>query len=340
MENRVSGKVRPMQRWLLAFWLCFAPPATWAACNGTDLAPTLTPTEERRLQTALDAMPYPRGNHWRATRGGMTLHLIGTIHIDDPRLAEPIARLQPLITGADRLLLEMTSADGDALSQTMASDPALLLLPGPSLPDRLPEADWQALSQALEDRGLPPFMAARMRPWYLSVLLSMPACLDLAEAAAGGVDKRLEAMAEAAGIPTSALEDARGLFAAFDAVPFESQMDMVRTALLAPDAAEDMLETLMIAYTAEEHGRVWLLSEILAERFAPQASATTETAFALMQETLLDARNRAWIAVLLDAAANADGYVVAAFGAAHLGGEAGVLTLLEAEGFTLERQPF
>jgi uncharacterized protein len=46
-------------------------------------------------------------------------------------------------------------------------------------------------------------------------------------------------------------------------------------------------------------------------------------------------RNRAWIPVLVTAATEAP--VVAAFGALHLSGQDGVLALLEAEGFTLQR---
>jgi uncharacterized protein len=59
--------------------------------------------------------------------------------------------------------------------------------------------------------------------------------------------------------------------------------------------------------------------------------------FAAMEEVLMSARNRAWIPVLTDAAA--EGPVFAAFGALHLAGQDGVLNLLQREGFTLEELP-
>ena len=61
--------------------------------------------------------------------------------------------------------------------------------------------------------------------------------------------------------------------------------------------------------------------------------------FATIEQELLIDRNRAWIPVLLDATEQNE-TVVAAFGAAHLPGENGVLALLENEGFLLERLPF
>ena len=57
--------------------------------------------------------------------------------------------------------------------------------------------------------------------------------------------------------------------------------------------------------------------------------------FARMEEVLMAGRNRSWIPVLTDAAAQ--GPVFAAFGALHLSGEDGVLNLLQKEGFTLEQ---
>jgi uncharacterized protein YbaP (TraB family) len=81
------------------------------------------------------------------------------------------------------------------------------------------------------------------------------------------------------------------------------------------------------------------MSALLAERYSPIHVETAANIFETMEKELLIDRNRAWIPVLLEAIAAHD-TVVAAFGAAHLPGKEGVLALLEAEGFTLERLPF
>lgn len=324
----------------MALALLLSPVPVLAACAGTDLADTLTVEEAATVNEALDTVPYPVGNHWRATRGDARIHLIGTVHVGDDRLAGPVSRLAPVIETADALLLEATSEAQASLTAAIADTPSLLVLDGPSLPDRLPEETWQALQTALSDRGIPGMIAARMRPWYLSVLLGMPPCLDLASATDTGMDAQLETIAEEAGVATRSLENPRGVLEAFASVPFETQMAMVQSALIPSDVAEDMLETMMAAYLREETARAWALSAVMAERHAPLDGPEADAAFAALEKTLLADRNRAWIPVILDTAQDVNGPVVAAFGAAHLSGEDGILSLLEAEGFTLERQPF
>jgi uncharacterized protein YbaP (TraB family) len=81
------------------------------------------------------------------------------------------------------------------------------------------------------------------------------------------------------------------------------------------------------------------MSTILAERYSPIPSDAAAEIFATMEQELLIDRNRAWIPVLIEATEKNE-TVIAAFGAAHLPGRDGVLALLEAEGFSLERLPF
>lgn len=306
-----------------------------AACDGRDLSGTLDAPRADALAARLDGIPYPRGNHWRATRGDSVLHLVGTIHVDDPRLDAPAARLRPLVEGAAALMLEMTEADRADLQRSALDR---LVLDGATLPERLSDPDWQRLADAVRARGLPPFMVARMQPWYVALLLSTPACLDMREAAKGGLDARLGRMADGAGVPVSALENAADTLALFDDMPTETQMAMLRDALLPPARAEDLFETLMAAYLREAHAEGVALSTILA---TPDGAAPRDPSAAEALETaLLDRRNRAWVPRMIAMAERMNGPVVAAFGAAHLGGQSGVLALLEAEGFTLDRQPF
>ncbi len=314
--------------------------ALQAACEGRDLRATLTAPERQALDQAVAATPYPAGNRWRASRGDEVVHLVGTVHIDDPRLAGPADRLRPLVAEAGMILLEMTSAERDALMQAMQADPDLLVLPDATLPDLMEEADWQRLSEAARARGLPPFMVARFRPWYVAMLLSLPPCLQADLAAQNGFDARIEAMARDAGVPLRALEPYDTAFRAFDAVPLDAQIDMMRTALAAPGSAEDQLATLLATYFDESHAAGWYLTEILAPRSGMLADASADAAFATLTEALLDARNRAWIPRIEEAAAATDAPVLAAFGAAHLHGEVGVLNLLDEAGWTLERQEF
>lgn len=322
---------------LLCCLICAQP--ALAACAGNDLRSTLGPAEQDRLQIELQDAPFAEGNHWRATRDGRVLHLVGTMHLSDPRLDAPLDRLRPTIESADLLLLETTAEDSASLENRLATDPGLLLMPDATLPELLSDAEWAQMSDALSARGIPPFMAARFQPWYVSVVLAVPPCAALPDLATGGMDARIEAMATEAGIPRAALEDVETIFATFANQPRETQIDMMLSALVDPAISEDLFATLLASYFDEATAEGWAVSAILAERYSPIDPGEAAEMFAKIEQELLVDRNRDWIPVLIDALEDHD-VVMAAFGAAHLPGKDGVLALLEAEGFVLERLAF
>lgn len=318
--------------------LVLALPA-FAACSGNDLRATLDQGERDRLDAIVADDPFAQGNHWKATRGGATLHLIGTMHLSDPRLDAPLKRLRNTVESADLLLLEMTNEDELALQQRLSTDPSLLLMPDATLPDLLSEAQWAQMSEALNARGVPPFMAARFQPWYVSILLAIPPCASETDLSDGGLDARIEEIATSVGIPSAALEDVETIFAAFADQPRDVQIDMMLSALVDPAISEDLFATMLASYFDEAPAEGWAMSTILAERYSPIPSDAAAEIFATMEQELLIDRNRAWIPVLIEATEKNE-TVIAAFGAAHLPGRDGVLALLEAEGFSLERLPF
>ena len=319
----------------------FTAGGVFAQCSGADLRSSLSDAERQELDTRVAATPYATGNHWLATRGDMRIHLIGTVHLDDPRLDAPTERLRPLIEEAAALLLEMTPADEQALQQDLVSAPDKLLLTDTTLPEIMSEEAWAALSEAVTARGLPPFMAAKFQPWYLSMLLSVPPCATATLTEGAGLDKRLARIAEGAEVPMHALESYETIFAMFTEAPMSEQIAMLESALVAPDEVEDMFATLLASYVDETTAEGWEISRILARRSAPLEPGEIDAVFDAMADGLLTDRNRAWIPVILDAAGTAEGRpVVVAFGAAHLAGDTGVLQLLTDEGFELPRQPF
>lgn len=326
-------------RFILSMALClgFATAAT-AQCAGTDLRDTLTPDERAELDAAVADTPYPNGNHWRATRGDTVIHLIGTVHLDDPRLDGPTNRLRPVIETASALLLEMTPADESDLQQSLLDDPSLLLLADTTLPELMTESAWQALAEASQARGLPGFMAAKFQPWYLSMLLSVPPCATATITEGQGLDKRLSVIAKGADVPMDSLEPYQTIFDKFADTPLDDQIAMLESALIAPEAVEDMFATLLASFIDEATVEGWEISRLLARRATPLAPDEVDAVYKDMEDTLLTERNRAWIPVILNAAG--PGHIVVAAGAAHLPGDTGLLKLLADEGFTLDRQPF
>ncbi|SPH24742.1 hypothetical protein DEA8626_03780 [Defluviimonas aquaemixtae] len=330
-----------MLRLTLAFLLVLLPAAAPAApCGGTNLMETLAPETRAEITARVDALPYARGNAWRAERGDDIVHIVGTYHFDDPRHDSIVERLGPAIDAAAVVLVEAGREEEAKLQSEMLAKPdRLFVLTGPTLPERLEEEDWQALSGAMQARGVPAFLAAKMQPWYVAMMLGIPLCaVGELEGGARGLDQRVMERAEENGIPVRALEPYDTVFSLFDELPADAQLEMIRMTLAIGDQAEDYSATLTDAYFGEDVRATWELGRFTAYELPGKTADEVDAELALMEDLLMVRRNRSWIPAIEKALA--EGPVFAAFGALHLSGEDGVLALLEREGFTLTRLPF
>lgn len=328
-----------MRRILALAALCLAPLPVLADCAGQNLLETLPADERAALTAAADAAPFARGNTWLARRGDETVILVGTYHFDDPRHAQTLAQVAPQLADATALLVEAGPEEEAALKRRLTKEPQLMVnTTGPTLPESLPPETWAQLSQALSARGVPPFIGAKLQPWYLSMLLSIPTCgLEAATSGARGLDGMLMDAAAAQGVPVRALEPYDTVFRIFDQMPEEDQLAMVTSALATEAQSEDMAATLAATYFAGESRLIWEFMRAQALQMPGYTPERVAAEFATMDEAMIASRNRAWIPVI--EAAAAQGPVIAAFGALHLSGEQGVLNLLALRGFALTPLP-
>ncbi|MEZ5796061.1 MAG: TraB/GumN family protein [Paracoccaceae bacterium] len=327
----------PLAHGIALAGLVLAAPAG-AECLGANLLDQMAEAERDALLTAAEAVPYPRGNFWQAEKDGVTLTLIGTYHLDDPRHQAALDRFGPLVAKASRLLVEAGPDEEKALVDKMARDPSVLTITdGPSLLEQLPPEVWQDLVIAASARGMPGFMLAKFRPWYVTVLLSIPPCaLDLA-AQPKGLDGQLVDIALAADVPVQALEPYDTVFRVFDTMTPQEQVDMVVQALSMEDRITDFSVTLADSYFAGDNRLMWELMRKESYAMPGYTRAQVDAEMARMEEVLMAGRNRGWIPVIEAAAAEApaDAPLVAAFGALHLSGDEGVLNLLAGRGWTI-----
>ena len=309
-----------------------------ALCSGTSFMDRITDAERQQIADAVAETPYASGLHWTATKDGKTLHLIGTMHIADPRLQGVFDRTVASVEASELLLVEATAESEAEMQAAFAANPDMIFITeGPTLPELLDEDTWQALSAAVSARMVPPFLAAKMRPWYLSLTLAIPPCI-IPELTAGerGLDHMLMDHAKITGVPVQALEDPLEVMQAISGGTFEEQMDALRLSLLTPELQTEMFVAMLNSYFAEDIAEVWEASR-LAVHYVPEL--TPERAEALFEEVevaLLKERNLDWIPVI-EAAFEDHNTVTLAAGAAHLPGEFGVLKLLEHKGWAISR---
>ncbi|TNC74680.1 TraB/GumN family protein [Rubellimicrobium roseum] len=325
-----------LRRAVPAIVLALGATAAAAGCEGgPSLLDRLDATARAELAARGAAQPFGQGLLWSATRGEAQAVVVGTMHLFDDRHLPLSEALRPAIEAADLLLLEATPEERRALERAIVEEPArVLITEGPTLPDLLGD-DWTAMSDALRERGMPPILAAKFRPWFLLVSLSLPACA-MADAQAGreGLDGLLTDAALAAGTPMAALEPWDTVFRLMEDTPEAEQIDALRAALADPGLNEEATVAMMDGYFAGRTGEILEMSRLAAE-FLPEDEREGALAGAeAIEEDLLLARNRAWVPVIEEAAAANPRLVVAA-GAGHLPGEEGLLQLLADRGWTV-----
>ncbi len=314
------------------------PATVQAACEGSDLRPGLSPDVKSELQQAVADIPFPEGNHWIATKGDTVLHIVGTLHANDPRMDAVVERLTPTLRDADAFYFEVTREEMDAFEQDLAKDMSpVMITTGPSLIDLMSEEDWSALSQGLAERGIPGWMAAKMRPWFLSMMLGVPPCMMQDPSANHGMDARLDQLADELGTPKHSLEQIADLMSMFDNHPIEKQVQSLVRMAGAMGGSEDQLATMANAYLEEKHVEIIQLARLQGLEESGLSPEIFDEEWNDFEQKLLVERNGNWMQKILDIE---DQTAVIAVGAGHLGGDQGLLNQLQQADYTLTRAPF
>ncbi|WP_410218683.1 TraB/GumN family protein [Paracoccus sp. (in: a-proteobacteria)] len=314
-------------------------------CEGENLFRTMPPERAAAIEAAVADVPFRKGILYEAVRDDQRITLVGTYHFADARHQAMVSRLQPALADAAALYVEAGPDEEARLTRALTEDPTLMVDPtGPTLPERLSEDEWQALSKAMADRGMPAVMTSRLRPWYVSMLLGISPCMMSVMtdegAEAGGLDHLLVSEAQQGDVPVRALEPWDTVFGLFQGLSPEEELDMIRASLPSAAHADDYAVTLTETYFEGDVWKIWEFGRFEAYKSSGLSRDEVDRQMVFAQTRLMDDRNRDWIEPLTEGAeaAAAEGKgIVAAFGALHLPGEAGVLNLLREEGFDVRR---
>lgn len=322
----------------LALTALLPAPGARAQCRGTDLTTQLPAAEMARIRAAARSVPFGYGNHWLATKGSRRIHVIGTMHSGDSRMAPVLNRLRPIIAQADAVLVESTRAEAKRLEKALKQDfSAFVIQSGPTLPQLLPEPVWERLSLQLRIQGFPPEVAPRIKPWFLSFNLFGSACQGRGLVPGAGLDDRIERMARRSRVPVGSLETGQQALAALSAQPIRDQARMLELGLASKASYDPLMVTLRESYFRDALIEGMLIYDHMLFRDVKVSRSEVRRLRRSWDANVLDRRNRAWMKVI--ARTPGDLLVIAA-GGAHLPGRAGVLNLLRQAGYQLERQPF
>jgi uncharacterized protein YbaP (TraB family) len=176
---------------------------------------------------------------------------------------------------------------------------------------------------------MPRHLVTVLRPWLVTLSLSLPAC-ERRRAAAGlqALDMRLGEAGKKRGIPVIGLETLEGQMRALAAVPEGDQLQMLKMSLKFYNRSEDLMETMVRRYLSRDIGVIWPFQMELARGagFSPES-------FKAFEEQMVSVRNKR----MRDAAVPLlrEGGTFIAVGALHLPGKLGLVELFREAGFTL-----
>ncbi|HEX5746267.1 MAG TPA: TraB/GumN family protein [Archangium sp.] len=288
-----------------------------------------TTSAERPASTS-SAVTEQRAFLWEVTRPGAPdkrLYLTGSVHLGrpgqfvfPPSMEAAFARSQALVVELDpdkadpgktqQLMLSLgTFTHPDALSAHLSPETKALL------------------PEAIQKAGLPAIAVERMRPWLLSLTLSLLEMQRAGYSEEGGIDRML-------------LTKARGTQRIVELETVEEQMRMLAG---MPDSVQDLMlreqlqqssqtaESLASIATAWQGGNPDALARALFER-------ADDPSMRPFYEALFFTRNRRMadqLAAMLDQPETH----FAVVGAGHLVGEEGILALLTRKGFQVRQLP-
>lgn len=314
------------------------PAAAFAACGGVNLLDQIKaddPAAYATMKARADAVPNASGKFWRIEKPGVApSHLFGTFH--DTSAHELVDKnVWDALGQADGTWFELSLAEQERMQAEMAANPLAMIfdLQAPPLSTRLGPEGTAVIEAALADRGVPLEAAEQMRPWMLFALLGFPACQVLALGQGEtALDDKLARYAVDREIPNAGLETFEEALAALGAMSPEDLSAFLIDLGDTRQIEEDLHRTRLDLYDAGDIQMIYEYGIWDAEQRGMEDARSVTDSFL---DVVLVARNKAWMRHLVPAVESGTAFI--GVGALHIPGEAGVVELLRAEGWTVTR---
>lgn len=247
-----------------------------------------------------------------------TSYLFGTMHvIPDSAYYIPV-KVQKILKHSDKLVMEIANLD-------MIKAQRLLMLPEgsscfdiftPSQKDSV--IQWGSKSLGVNEET---FVAAfgSLKPFALMQLGTK----DLMSDNVKYIEIELQKMA--ADLPKEGFETVEEQIGFFDNLPKNTMAEMIMQMVRDENTGDEMMSSLIKAYMAKDLDKLTELAKDEEDQIGTNA-------------ILLDQRNERWIPKIQEFTKTQSCFI--AVGAAHLGGENGVIALLKKQGYTVTPIPY
>jgi len=262
-------------------------------------------------------VPVENSLLWEISGRGLAKpsYLFGTIHLICPTDFSLSDSLKSTLGRTQQVALEMDMDDPGMMAGMMKT---MNMAAGNELKKLVTEQEYQRLDRFFKDSvhvGLAMFERAKpfvlMGPLFNTVLDCQPQSYEMALVELAGKQK-----SEVIGIET--LEEQMAIF---DTIPYKDQAKMLLNLIDSLPSARKEFKRLVALYKAQNINELYGMT--LKSEFGMEGN----------EEVMLFARNQKWIPRIRRIASAKPTFF--AVGAAHLGGEKGVIALLRKEGFVV-----
>jgi uncharacterized protein len=264
---------------------------------------------------------FDRGLLWRIdVHGTPPSYIFGTLHTDDDRVLSipPPARAA---FGRSRIVALEVIDDEDSVQRFRAA----MVSTDPKLPALLGVDQFRQVDALLREHGIPIETAYRLKPWAALLVLVQPLATT-----AFTLDNFLALQARELKKQIVALETVDEQIAAFEGIPEDTQLALLRHVQSQHAEIQAAIFPMINAYLARDLAALYRIN---AEAMEGDANIARHNEIFL--ERVLYDRNERFAHQL--GVVIGKGGVFAAFGALHLYGARGVLSLLERQGFRVRR---
>ncbi len=261
---------------------------------------------------------------WRATDGNNTVYLGGTVHLLRPADYPLPAAFDEAYNQADELYFETDLAAMGDLSTQAQMLQQLTYSDERTLQSVLNEEAYTALQEHAARVGMPIGLMQKFKPGMVVSTLQVLEFQSMGFTPEG-VDAHFNSRALSDGKPVNGLETLQEQIGFLAAMGEGNESEFILLSLEDLEETDTVMEDMITAWRSGD-------SEQLATLFVDDMRNEAPEIY----ESLLSGRNRNWLPVLEMMFGDSDTEFVLV-GAAHLVGSDGLVSLLQARGYTVEQ---
>lgn len=294
----------------------------FALAGGPATAQTAPATPAPTAPAAAVAVQDADPAIWVVKDADTTIYLFGTVHVLKPGLSWFDEAVKAAFDKSDEVVLEMVEpspAEMQGLIVSTGISPT-----GPTLSEKLPEANRAGLVAVATDLGMPAAALDRFEPWLGALMASLAPLAKHGYDGESGAERAISTAAKAAGKPVIGLETPAQQLGYFDTMPEGLQVKFLVSTLNDYDKAGANLDKMVASWSAGDPDTLGkLMNEGMRE--TPEVG-----------KILLTDRNARW-AEWIETRMAKPGTVFFAVGAGHLAGNDSVQAFLAKRKLTATR---